>query len=141
MAMDERPGDYVALPVVEQPKPRPRISEAAPGPNRGVMNSQPIQADNTPNLGKASNSDFGNAFPTSPEKGDVYLRTDYLPNRLFKFNGNKWIEVDKESTDVYAYEEAYIKHLIEEIEAGRYDADALTDVEREQIAEYLKKNA
>jgi hypothetical protein len=136
MAMDERPGDYV-----EETKPRPRISEAAPGPNRGVMNSLPIQADNAPALGKASNSDFGNTFPPAPEKGDVYLRTDFLPNRLFKFNGQKWIEVDKESTDVYAYEEAYIKHLIEEIDAGRYDPDSLTDVEREQIAEYLGKNA
>ena len=135
MAMDERPGDYVEQPVQQV------IPEAAPGPNRGVMNSSPIQADNGPTLGKASNSDFGSKYPENPEKGDVYLRTDYLPNRLFKFNGFKWIEVDKDSTDVYAYEEAYIKHLIDEIEAGRYDADSLTDVEREQIAEYLGKNA
>ena len=79
-----------------------------------------------------------------PEKTGIagcVLRTDYLPNRLFKYNGFKWIEVDKSSTDVYAYEEAYIRHLIEEIEAGRYDPDALTEVERDQIANYLKKNA
>jgi hypothetical protein len=31
--------------------------------------------------------------------------------------------------------------LIEEIESNRYDADTLTEVEREQIAEYLRKNA
>jgi len=121
--------------VVETPR------EAAPGPNRGVMNSLPIQADNVPSLGKAANSDFGSQYPANPEKGDVYLRTDFLPNRLFKFNGFKWIEVDKESTDVYAYEEAYIRHLIEEIDAGRYDPDTLTDIEREQIADYLGKNA
>ena len=41
---------------------------------------------------------------------------------------------------MYAYEEAYIKHLIEEIESGRYDADSLTAVEREQIQQYLSKN-
>ena len=29
----------------------------------------------------------------------------------------------------------------EEIESNRYDADTLTEVEREQIAEYLRKNA
>jgi Skp family chaperone for outer membrane proteins len=121
--------------------PNTRTSEAAPGTNRGVMYSQPVVADNSPTLGKASNSDFGNEYPANPEKGDVYLRTDYLPNRLFKYNGFKWIEVDKSSTDVYAYEEAYIRHLIEEIEAGRYDPDALTEVERDQIANYLKKNA
>ena len=125
--------------AVELPAPVP---EAAPGPNRGVMYSQPIQADNTESkLGKASNSDFGSQYPANPEKGDVYLRTDFLPNRLFKYNGNKWIEVDKESTDVYAYNDMYIQHLIEEIKEGRYDAEQLSDVEHDQIAEYLRKNA
>lgn len=139
MAMDERPGDYVEPPVVDTPNPR--AAEAAPGPGRGAMYSAPIQADNTTPLGKAASTGFGNDFPANPQKGDVYLRTDYLPNRLYKFNEKKWIEVDKSSTDVYAYEEAYIRHLIEEIEGNRYDADTLTDVEREQIAEYLRKNA
>jgi hypothetical protein len=99
------------------------------------------EADNAPQLGKAAHSDFGNTFPSMPEKGDVYLRTDYLPNRLFKFNGDRWIEVDKENTDVYAYDELYIKHLIEQIDQGAYDPESLTDLEREQIAEYLRKNA
>jgi hypothetical protein len=47
--------------------------------------------------------------------------------------------VDKEQTDVYAYEEEYIKHLITEIDAGRYDIDTLSDTEREQIQQYLAK--
>ena len=118
-----------------------RAPEAVAGRNRGVMYSSPIQADNEPSLGKASNSDFGNQYPTNPEKGDVYLRTDYLPNRLFKYNGFKWIEVDKSQTDVYAYEERYIKYLIEQLDQGTYDADTLTDTERQQIAKHLGKNA
>ena len=118
-----------------------RAPEAVAGRNRGVMYSPPIQADNEPSLGKASNSDFGNQYPTNPEKGDVYLRTDYLPNRLFKYNGFKWIEVDKSQTDVYAYEERYIKYLIEQLDQGTYDADTLTDTERQQIAKHLGKNA
>jgi hypothetical protein len=138
LSMDERPGDYIEIPgepVVD------RVPEAAPGRNRGVMNIHlNAEADNTPNLGKAAHSDFGSTFPTKPDRGDVYLRTDYLPNRLFKFTGDRWIEVDKDATDVYAYEEAYIQHLIEEIEAGRYDADTLTAVEHEQIQQYLSKN-
>jgi hypothetical protein len=129
--------------VVEPaPPPTPaRVPEAAPGRNRGVMIRQEIQADNVPSLGKASTADFGTEFPKNPGKGDVYLRVDYLPNRLFKFNGDKWIEVDKTQTDMYAYNELYIKHLIDQIDAGSYDADTLTDIEREQISEYLKKNA
>jgi hypothetical protein len=117
--------------------PNPRTAEAAPGLNRGVMYSTPIQADNDVPLGKSSNTGFGNEFPDNPEKGDVHLRVDFLPNRLFKYNGQKWIEVDKSQTDVYAYEEEYIKHLINEIDAGKYDPDILTDIEREQIKQYL----
>jgi hypothetical protein len=124
----ERPGDYITPPAQR---------EAAPGPNRGVMYVPPVQADNAIELGKASNTSFGNEYPAKPEKGDLYLRTDFLPNRLFKFNGSKWIEVDKSQTDVYAYEEQYIKYLIEEIDAGRYDLESLTDIEKEQIQQYL----
>jgi len=143
-ASDERPGDYLKSeePVlVVAPQIPERQREAAPAPNRGVMFTQPVQADNTPTLGKASNTGFGNSFPTNPEKGDVYLRTDSLPNRLFKFNDKKWIEVDKNSTDVYAYDEMYIKHLIDQIDQGKYEIDTLSDVEREQIKEYLGRNA
>ena len=136
--VEHRPGDYVTepAPITE------RVLEAAPAPNRGVMHSHvAIQADNTTDLGTPSSTGFGNEYPAVANKGDLYLRTDFLPNRLFKYNGVKWIEVDKSQTDVYAYEEQYIKHLIDEIDAGRYDLDALTDIEREQIQNYLNKNA
>ncbi len=126
-------------PVIDAPNPI--AAEASPGANRGRMYSQPIQADNTANLGKASHSGFGNEFPPAPEKGDVYLRTDYLPNRLYKYNGKKWIEVDKNATDLYAYDEMYIKYLVEQLEHGNYDIETLTDAEREQISQYLKRNA
>ena len=135
----ERPGDYLTAP--EEPKPAPRFVEAAPGKNRGNINSHVAQADNTVALGKAARSDFGNVFPETAEKGDTFLRVDYLPNRLFKYNGQKWIETDKTQVDVYAYEVEYIKHLITEIDAGRYDPESLTDAEREQIQKYLENNA
>jgi hypothetical protein len=127
------------------PKVEPEeVPEAIPGKNRGVDMSKMftgLTADNQPKLGKASSSGFGNEYPTNPEKGDVYLRTDFLPNRLYKFNGFKWIEVDKDQTDIYAYNDLYIQHLINEIDSGRYDPESLTDIERQQIAEYLGKNA
>ena len=38
---------------------------------------------------------FGITFPTSGvDKGDYFLRTDYLPNRLFRYDGNRWIKVE-----------------------------------------------
>lgn len=134
LAMDERPGDYVETPKLTEP-----LREAAPGRNRGVMTSTPVQADNVVELGNAANSSFGTEYPKDPTKGDSFVRVDYLPNRLFKFNGNRWIEVDKNTTDLYAYDELYIKHLVDEIAAGRYELEALTDLERSQIEEFLKK--
>ena len=37
----------------------------------------------------------GTSFPTSNvNKGDYYLRLDFLPNRLFRFDGTRWIKVE-----------------------------------------------
>ena len=146
----ERPGDYVTPPetvsvtidggVIEPAKPI--VREAAPARGRGVMHSHlEAQADNLPDTAKAAHSGFGNEFPVNPNKGDVYLRTDYLPNRLFKFNGQKWIEVDAEQRDILAYDDLYIRHLVDEIESGRQDVDLLSDLERSQIAEYLGRHS
>lgn len=117
-----------------------RQREALPGPNRGVMYTKPIVADNLSTATIPSKASFGNEYPKNPGKGDLFLRVDFLPNRLFKYNGNKWIEVDKNQTDVYAYEEQYINYLVEQIDAGKHDPESLTDVEREQIQQYLRKN-
>lgn len=35
---------------------------------------------------------FGIQFPRSPITGDTFLRTDYLPNRLFRYDGARWIK-------------------------------------------------
>jgi hypothetical protein len=36
----------------------------------------------------------GVAFPAQPAIGDYFLRLDYLPNRLFRFNGTSWIKIE-----------------------------------------------
>ena len=36
----------------------------------------------------------GIAFPIGPSTGQFHLRTDYLPNRLFRFNGTRWIKIE-----------------------------------------------
>lgn len=83
------------------------------------------------------NASFGDTFPQNPVKGDMFLRTDMLPSKLFKWNEKKWIEVDKTKTDSFAYDRRYIQHLIDKIDTGEYDVDLLTDAERDQIKEYL----
>lgn len=36
----------------------------------------------------------GITFPTSNEEGDYFLRTDMMPNRLFRYNGESWIKME-----------------------------------------------
>ena len=38
---------------------------------------------------------FGISFPSANvDKGDYFLRTDYLPNRLFRFDGTRWVKME-----------------------------------------------
>ncbi len=38
---------------------------------------------------------FGISFPNANvDKGDYFLRTDFLPNRLFRYDGARWIKVE-----------------------------------------------
>ena len=82
---------------------------------------------------------FGTAFPNSPKRGDTFVRIDVQPTVVYKFNGQTWMEVDKNVTDSYTYDDAYINYLIEKIDGGEYDPDLLSDSERDQVAEQLKK--
>ena len=97
-----------------------------------------ISADND-RLEAASQCGFGDQFPDSPMKGDMFIRTDYLPDRLFKWNGIKWIEVDKNSTDSYTYNQAYIQHLIQKLEAGEYEIEDLSDAEQAQVEQQIEE--
>ena len=80
---------------------------------------------------------FGAAFPTEPMRGDTCMRTDTVPNRLYKYNGSKWIEVDRQISDQFTYDDAYIDYLITQLESGRYDPELLTDSERDRIEQRL----
>jgi hypothetical protein len=100
--------------------------------------SMAIQADND-TLENASQCGFGDRFPDTPMKGDMFIRTDYLPDRLFKWNGTKWIEVDKTTTDSYTYNQAYIQHLIQKLEAGEYEIEDLSDAEQAQVEQQIEE--
>jgi hypothetical protein len=86
---------------------------------------------------EVSRSDFGIKFPALAKKGDTFVRVDILPNRVFKFDGTRWIEINKETTDSYLHNEEYIKHLVSMIENGSYDIELLSENEKAQIEEYL----
>ena len=90
------------------------------------------------NIAHSVNAGFGIKFPKDATRGDVFIRVDSLPTRMHKFNGNKWIEVDKGLSDTYVYNDAYIDHLIESVAKGEYDPELLTESEKELISRKLK---
>jgi hypothetical protein len=107
----------------------------------GVLDEMKLKADNVPSGHTGEVRGFGTNFPTSANKGDMFLRVDRLPSVLFKFKGQTWIEVDKGLSDNHAYDDAYIDHLIAKIGSGEYDPDLLSDAERDRIEEKLKKTS
>ena len=89
-------------------------------------------------LEEFAQSTFGIDKPTAPIKGDTFVDTTVYPSTLQKFNGEKWIDVDKSTTDSYIDKE-YVQHLIEKLGTGEYDPELLNDTERNAIEQQLKK--
>ena len=147
-ASNERPGDYLtdndkeAMRQWKEVNPTDTIKHQRELFEQGKIDHLPwddlkLQPDNTlPHAGTMLG--FGTAFPSPATKGDTFLRVDRIPSALYKFNGNRWIEVDKSLSDQYAYDTAYIDHLIEKIESGEYDPDLLSSAEQDQIEHRLK---
>ena len=84
-----------------------------------------------------TNAGFGTTFPTTPKRGDMFLRVDQLPNRLYKWNGQKWIEIDKKDNDRYLSNDEYLTFLLEMVRAREYDLDDLNPAERDYVISKL----
>ena len=140
--IEKHKADNQSVREAAEPPPKPKIvvPEAFDPKSKKITADTGITADNDSTITKEVKAHFGIAFPERPDKGELYLRVDFLPSRLYKFNGSVWIEVDKTLTDSYVYNQEYIKFLIGEIEAGRVDPDDLSASEREQITEILAKD-
>ena len=98
-----------------------------------VDEDQPDHGDWQPRI------DFGTVFPENPRRGDLFVYTGEIPTKLFKFNDRIWIVVDKEKTDVYSHNDAYVDFLIQSISRGEYDPDLLTQAERAEIESRLRR--
>jgi len=86
-------------------------------------------------LHREPKTNFGTELPAGGTKGDTYVLTSAIPNQLYKHNGDQWINIINREN--YTYDTAYIDHLIDEIEQGRYDPDMLSDSERDQIEQRI----
>ena len=87
---------------------------------------------------RQTQSGFGTRFPGSANKGDTFVRVDVMPSVVYKFNGSDWIVIDKNTTDSYTYDTAYIDHLITLMSMGQYDPDLLSEGERQQVQQRLE---
>jgi hypothetical protein len=90
---------------------------------------------------RSANTSFGIEFPKIAEKGDSFVRVDVLPNRVYKFDGTRWIIVNKDVSKSYLHDQEYINYLISKIDSGEYDIELLSDSEKQQIEEQLTKKS
>jgi len=91
--------------------------------------------------GKSTKTNFGTSFPTIAGKGDTFVRVDSLPNKVYKFDGTRWIVVNKDQSNTYLHDQEYIKYLVQKIDEGEYDIELLSEIEKQQIEDYLTKNS
>ena len=124
----------VVAELINKSPPEPTLVPQSIIPNLALTE---LDADNAPTSTASSTAGFGTKFPINPQKGDMFLRVDMLPNKLFKWNGQKWIEVVKSTTDRYAYEEEYIKYITTKIIQGEYDMDDLSKPEQDAVLKLL----
>jgi hypothetical protein len=145
VAQDIEPEDYnnpsikAAIKQWKSENPDRTLKEERAKLVRGQIQELPwaqLVADN--DLGREPTSGFGISFPANPFKGDTFMRVDSMPNVLYKFNGVHWIIVDKNLTDNYTYDDAYIEHLIAKLTSGEYDPDMLSDAEADAIARRVR---
>ena len=105
-----------------------------------TVRKQPV-AEPDFDLGDVSGASFGTTWPAQPSKGQLFLKVDILPNKLYKWNSRKWIEVDIDRVDdTLVYDKEYIKYLLMEVKHGRREYDELTEIEQSQIKGYIREH-
>jgi len=151
----ERPGDYLTVPpsveiithgvTIEVVPSHPEYVDLPGGyvSYQGKHMNRNVLKDMRPDLFRDStarvvSSSFGIKFPAKAVRGDVFVRVDVLPNKVYKFDGQSWMVINKNQTDTYLQDLEYIKYLVAKIDSGEYDIEMLTDHEKQQIEEYLK---
>ena len=85
---------------------------------------------------------FGSSFPLETVRGDYFLRTDFMPNRLFRFDGSRWIKMEdsvrmalSNTDDRNTYKTGFINNTNSSEIAGE------TVQERQSLSQALKPKA
>ena len=86
---------------------------------------------------------FGISFPTSNvDKGDYFLRTDYLPNRLFRFDGTRWVKIEDSVRITTTNNDSRANYKTSFVNNATTDTiNGLTVNQRQALTEALKPKA
>ena len=57
-----------------------------------------------------------------------------MPHKLFRYDGDRWFEINKSQTSVYLDNDGYIQKLKQDVKDGKIDIDELSDDERNEIS-------
>lgn len=87
---------------------------------------------------RSVSTSFGTQFPNRANTGDTFVRVDIFPNRVYKYNGVRWLESNRNISETYLSSE-YIEFLISKIATGEYDPEMLTQNEQEAITAHINK--
>ena len=68
------------------------------------------------------------------------MRVDTLPNKLFRWTGTNWMQLDKQLTDTYLNDE-YVEHLTDQVQRGYTDVDDLTVQEQEEVENAIHRRS
>ena len=84
----------------------------------------------------------GIVFPVLPEVGDYFLRLDYLPNRLFRYDGRRWNKIeDAVRTSLTPGENKTQLGSFINNENTWVDASGVTRTEKTSLSKALKPRA
>jgi hypothetical protein len=78
--------------------------------------------------------DFGTAFPPNPQPDDMFVRVDQLPNKLYKYNSQTWVE-ERDANDI----KEEVTNLIDSLQAGSVQLKDLTEEQKTQIKAALSR--
>jgi hypothetical protein len=79
----------------------------------------------------------GPRFPSKHYNGNLFLRTDFLPTKLYRSNGKMWEAQDKNILNKSAYTSDYIQLLVDKVAEGEYNPELLNDVEKQLIKQSI----
>jgi len=85
---------------------------------------------------------FGIQFPTNNEDGDFFLRTDFLPNRMFRYDGSRWVKVQDDirmSLSNTLERQTQKSSFINNTKTSTIDGETVT--ERQSLSKALKPRA